>query len=213
MNRKKLTAVVASVALVAVLGIGGTLMYFTDSDAKSNVITLGKVDGSLTETGDGTETSDGGRQYDKIQPGDELAKVPVVTLDGESQDAYLRMKMEIKGFEAPGLDGYAEKIEELLDIDKNVWTKGTDDYYYYNVKLTAKDMENRPQDAMATFFTKVTIPTEWGNEVSEATFKINLVAELIQADNFEDGQGNIIRDADTNMIIGWNNTGTIEPAK
>ncbi|POP34807.1 hypothetical protein C3B58_01335 [Lactonifactor longoviformis] len=207
MNRKKLTAVVASVALVAVLGIGGTLMYFTDKDEKTNVITLGKVDGTLDEDSTDGDKTDDGIEYGDIQPGDTLNKVPTVTLADDSQDAYLRVEMKIDGLD--DYEGYADAIESGLDIGSN-WKKGPDGYYYYNVKLSAGDEASKTSQPL---FTTVVIPATWGNEVSEATFKINLVAELIQADNFEDGQGNIIRDADTNMIIGWNNTGTIEPAK
>lgn len=207
MNKKKLTAVVASVALVAVLGIGGTLMYFTDTDSKQNVITLGKVDGTLNEDSEDGNKTDTGIEYKDIQPGDKLNKVPTVTLDDESQDAYLRMKLEIEGLK--DFEGYAEAIEAGLDIGGN-WKQGSDGYYYYNLKLSAADDTSKVSQPL---FTTVTIPTTWGNEVSMASFKINLVAELIQADNFEDGDGNIIRDPETNMIVGWNNTGEIEAAK
>ena len=46
---------------------------------------------------------------------------------------------------------------------------------------------------------KVTIPTEWGNEIAGITFNINVKAEFIQSDNFTpvtDEAGN---------ITGWGN--------
>lgn len=188
MNRKKLTAVVASVALVAVLGIGGTLMYFTDKDTKENVITLGKVDGTLTEEGSGTET-DTGLKYDNVMPGDVLKKNPVVTIADDSQDAYLRIKLDISGTYRNEEDlpqSVIDVIEAALDIDKTVWEKGADNYYYYTGDtqgiVTAKQA--------ITFFTQVKIPAEnWTNDMAKASFNIDLQAELIQAANFTDKLG------------------------
>lgn len=152
-------------------------MYFTDKDTKQNVITLGKVDGSLNETTDdpdAEETPDG-IEYDKIKPGQDLSKIPTVTLADDSEDAYLRMQVNISGLEA--FNGYAEAVEAGLDIGTD-WVKGTDGYYYYQKRMTKSETSS-------AIFTTVKIPNEWGNEVAEATFTIDLQAELIQADNFE----------------------------
>lgn len=213
MNRKKLTAVIASVALVAVLGIGGTLMYFTDKDEKTNVITMGKVDGSLEENTDdpNAEKGDDGITYtDPTNPGDTLSKIPTVQITTDSEDAYVRVKINILGLE--GLQNAEEKTyAELLEAGLNIgsqWTKGSDGYYHYNVKLSNKDGEQKVTDPL---FTEVKIPSDWGNEVAEKEVKINLQAELIQADNFEDVAGNILRN-DDGKINGWANTGDIEAA-
>lgn len=151
-------------------------MYFTDKDTKQNVITLGKVDGSLNETTNDpdAEETPGGIEYDKIKPGQDLSKIPTVTLASDSEDAYLRMKVDIKGLEA--FDGYTQAIEDGLDIGTD-WVKGTDGYYYYQKRMAKNETSS-------AIFTIVKIPNEWGNEVAEATFTIDLQAELIQADNF-----------------------------
>jgi len=39
-------------------------------------------------------------------------------------------------------------------------------------------------DDETTIFDEVMIPSTWGNEMAEKTFRMNVVAELIQADNF-----------------------------
>ncbi|MCB5711479.1 SipW-dependent-type signal peptide-containing protein [Lactonifactor longoviformis] len=201
MNRKKLTAVVASVALVAVLGIGGTLMYFTDRDTKENVITLGKVDGTLTEEGNGTETETG-LKYDNVMPGDVLEKKPVVTVAHDSQDAYLRIKLDINGMYRDEEDlpqSVIDVIEAALDIDKTVWEKGADNYYYY----TGTTQGVVTADQAITFFTKVEIPAEnWTNDMAKASFNINLQAELIQAANFADKLG--YTDDTKTKINNWN---------
>ena len=43
MNKRKIILLAAVLVMVAVLGIGGTLAYFTDEDAKTNTFTVGNV--------------------------------------------------------------------------------------------------------------------------------------------------------------------------
>lgn len=47
--KKKLTLVVTCIVLVAAMVIGGTLAYFTDTDAKTNTFTVGNVNIKLIE--------------------------------------------------------------------------------------------------------------------------------------------------------------------
>ena len=49
-NKKKLTAGVAALILCITGVTYGTLAYFTDKDTRANVITIGHVTGTLTET-------------------------------------------------------------------------------------------------------------------------------------------------------------------
>ena len=49
MNKKKILVLAVSVCLVAILAIGGTLAYFTDTDAKTNTFTVGNVEIELIE--------------------------------------------------------------------------------------------------------------------------------------------------------------------
>ena len=49
-NRKKLVIGLTASALCITSVVGGTLAYFTDKDIRSNVVTLGHVTGTLTET-------------------------------------------------------------------------------------------------------------------------------------------------------------------
>lgn len=74
---KKLKLGLASLALVGVMVVGGSLAYFTDTDTKNNIVTLGKVDGNLEEDTDEenvTKTEDGLEYEDNITPGKELSK-------------------------------------------------------------------------------------------------------------------------------------------
>ena len=174
-NKKKLTAGVAALILCITGVTYGTLAYFTDKDTRANVITIGHVTGTLTETDEHMrDDNTTGKDYTNVKPGDVLDKDPTVTLDKESEDALA--------------------IENNLDISAG-WTKSEDGYYYYNEILSNKTGAINSSKV----FSKVTIPTEWGNEIAGITFNINVKAEFIQSDNFTpvtDEAGN---------ITGWGN--------
>lgn len=197
-NKKKAAILISSLAIIAVLVIGGTLAYFTDTDNAQNVFTLGKVTGEITENTEagtvdghdvkpGTPTEDG-ISYDKIVPGDWLSKEPVVSLTGTSEDAYVRVKLEVEenvpqGQEAKLMDEQKAALisEECLNFGAD-WTLGVDGYIYYNNKLSLAG----PQ-ATEPVFTLVKIPETWGNRTANVNFSIKITAELVQYDNFKPG--------------------------
>ena len=184
-NKKKLTAGVAALILCITGVTYGTLAYFTDKDTRANVITIGHVTGTLTETDEHMRDD-----YTNVKPGDVLDKDPTVTLDKESEDAYVRVSINYEGLTKE----QALAIENNLDISAG-WTKSEDGYYYYNEILSNKTGAINSSKV----FSKVTIPTEWGNEIAGITFNINVKAEFIQSDNFTpvtDEAGN---------ITGWGN--------
>ena len=79
--KKKIVALCLCVAL-AVVAIGGaTLAYFTDTDAKTNTFTVGKVDITLNETFD--------KNNAKLMPGVDVNKDVSITLNEGSSDAYV----------------------------------------------------------------------------------------------------------------------------
>ena len=190
-NKKKLTAGVAALILCITGVTYGTLAYFTDKDTRANVITIGHVTGTLTETDEHMrDDNTTGKDYTNVKPGDVLDKDPTVTLDKESEDAYVRVSINYEGLTKE----QALAIENNLDISAG-WTKSEDGYYYYNEILSNKTGAINSSKV----FSKVTIPTEWGNEIAGITFNINVKAEFIQSDNFTpvtDEAGN---------ITGWGN--------
>lgn len=190
-NKKKLTAGVAALILCITGVTYGTLAYFTDKDTRANVITIGHVTGTLTETDEHMRDDNTiGKDYTNVNPGDVLDKDPTVTLDKESEDAYVRVSINYEGLTKE----QALAIENNLDISAG-WTKSEDGYYYYNEILSNKTGAINSSKV----FSKVTIPTEWGNEIAGITFNINVKAEFIQSDNFTpvtDEAGN---------ITGWGN--------
>ena len=48
--KRKITAIVLCVALLAIAVAGGTMAYFTDTDAETNVIVVGSVSAELFES-------------------------------------------------------------------------------------------------------------------------------------------------------------------
>ena len=102
--KKKILTICLIVALAATAIIGGTLAYFTDTDAKENVFTTGKVDITLNETFDAEKA--------KLLPGDANAIAKVINVTNNEEDAYVRLHI---AFPADTLD-YSE----------------TDGYYEYN---------------------------------------------------------------------------------
>ena len=83
--KKKIVALCLCVAL-AVVAIGGaTLAYFTDTDAKTNTFTTGKVDITLKETFDAENA--------KLLPGSQtknaVPKEVKIALETGSEDAYV----------------------------------------------------------------------------------------------------------------------------
>lgn len=189
MNKKKLLVLLTSLTLVAVVGIGATLAYFTDSDAATNVITMGHVDVDLEEPN--FDPDDDDDTIEDVTPGQEIVKDPTIKVVEGSEDAYIRAKIELSS------NLNAEQAKELMNgiKIKDGWYLSADGYYYYNEVVTSETKTERKyptEDGYATeevdgvvLFDIVSIPETWGNEVADMTFKIIVSAEAIQADNFE----------------------------
>lgn len=186
MNKKKLLTMVLALVLIGAVGVGATLAYFTDNDSATNVVTMGHVNIELTEE----EWTYGETGITGVTPGQEIAKDPTISLVGNSLDAFVRIKLEVTGFDGvENADTYKAEVLEDLVLGEG-WTK-VGDYYYYAEKLT------KDNASTTALFESVTIPYEWTNEVANATFNILVSAEAIQADNLaddffnEDGSWNI----------------------
>lgn len=205
MNKKKTVTLIISLVLVAAVGIGATLAYFTDKDSKNNVVTLGKVDISLTETSteENKEITENGIKFDHIVPGDNISKAPTVNVASDSEKAYIRVRVvtDFKNLlQQTNVD--EEKILDLLDVNSKDWErvrveveKGiyTTYYYYQGNKGIVNPGESK------TLFQHVKIPETWGNEFANGSFSLYLFAEAIQADN-------VTPTTNANgKIVGWPN--------
>lgn len=189
MNKKRIITAAVSLSLVAVIGIGATMAYFTDkTDTAANVFTTGKkVDIVLTDTvvDNGEEHSwdyhdngdDTGIQYTNVMPGDDISKLVAVGVDHESSDCYVAVQVTIQGEQ--DLTGIRESI--LDQARKNNWIYDVNDNivtFYYPAALQA--------DERVILFDHVDVPKEWTNDDYASTnFSVDVKAAAIQAANLE----------------------------
>lgn len=202
MKKKTILSLAIALVLIGALGIGSTFAYFTDTEEVSNVITMGKVDITLTEQNDGEpeDVTITGMTFDDILPGDNLKKDPQVNLADDSKDAYVAVSISVKPEESDEAEDelFLTDLKELYDAIVEGMTEGDDakwilnsdnkpsftvaegeedNYIYYKEKLT----QDNP---VAVLFKEVDIPTAWGNECEGRKFYIEITAVAIQADNF-----------------------------
>ena len=170
MNKRKILLLAAVLAMVAVLGIGGTLAYFTDEGSKTNTFTVGNVDIELTEP---KWDEDGSGDAPDVYPGEPLAKDPTVTNSG-ANPCFVRVSVE-------GLDclGEAGMIIYRTDyVDNKLgdgWVLHTDGYFYYSKPLAA----DATTDAL---FDQIVMPVglENGDSVTEYDIVVNAYAVQAQ---------------------------------
>lgn len=209
MNKKKVLAMVTALALVAVVGIGATLAYFTDKADIQNVITMGHVDINLTENkvekdADGeyvpvgeTEITEEGLTFEDVVPGQTVPKNPTITVEEDSENCYVRatVTVESQDIDKDVLDLLTKKLtDQILTVDGSNWTyNDKDGYFYYGSELKAADK--------AVLFETVTIPGEWDNAVADKSFSIKIAAEAVQSKYVDDV---LVKDGE--KVIGWNLT-------
>ena len=84
--KKKILAMCLCVAMLAIAIVGGTLAYFTDTDAETNVFTTGNVVIDLIETFD--------KENAKLMPGIDIQKEVTVKNTG-TENAFVRVHIAI----------------------------------------------------------------------------------------------------------------------
>lgn len=122
MNKKKVLTTGAACGLIAVMAIGGTMAYLTDSEQTSNTFTVGKVKIDLEETRwDTTDNNnnDVPDQAETMVPNQELDKNPQVENTG-SNNAAVFMKVTVptkfvtKVADDGTLDADGRKSQEII---------------------------------------------------------------------------------------------------
>ncbi len=219
MVNKKAGIIALSLLTAALLAVGGTIAYFTARAEVENVVTMGNVKISLTEPSFAGGTTGG--TIGPIVPNSVIVKDPTITNIGKN-DCYVRAKIKVTAVRAnqgtrKSDDAEIQELEpqigegELLaseatakavpsflqspffNINLSKWIPGEDGYFYLQEPLSATASDT------AVLFNKVTIPWYWGNNYADVSFKIEVVAEAVQKDNFKPKTfGN------NGPIIGWN---------
>ena len=138
MNKKKILTLLVTTTLLAVVAVGSTLAYFTDTTELTNVVTMGKVEGLLVENDVIKDTNnkwildkgvkpikeDGIDKYVGVMPGDTVQKNPTVVLEKNSSDAYVRVTFDVTS-KVPGdkwleNEAYKEKWGESVSYKKAI---------------------------------------------------------------------------------------------
>lgn len=112
--KKKIVSLCLVVALAATAVIGGTLAYFTDTDAQTNVFTTGDVKIDLWEDfgkNDGSEV---------LIPGKKIEKEIYVTNTG-SEKAYVRVHYAIP---VPMADAQVNSFNDMLHVNFSAVSAG-----------------------------------------------------------------------------------------
>jgi predicted ribosomally synthesized peptide with SipW-like signal peptide len=181
--KQKLGLLVTAGALSALLLVGGTLAWFTDTEAATNTFEMGNVAIDLLENGsaiqgESEEFPNGfaGLQFNNLVPGDEVDKLVEVRNTG-SVDAYVRIKLTSNFDQDIATE---EDLDLLTLLDLNTGTAGmwekVGDYFYYKGKLAPNALSDE-------LLSEVSLPTSLGNEYANSSFSILIQVEAIQAEH------------------------------
>ncbi len=154
-----------SILLLAAIGVGITLAYFTSTANVAGNITLGDpVTISITQGGASVSslTFDG-----DALPGTVYSQAIGVEAPAEMTEALMRAKLTITN-----TDGASTNVEATTTGD---WQLGDDQYHYYNGTVNANDEID--------FITTITVPTSLTNEDANKTYTIDVIVETIQQAN------------------------------
>lgn len=90
MNKRKILSLAMALSIVAIMAVGATLAYFTDTDKATNAFTIGDIDITLVEDFD-DETNMVPSVGKDGQPGENLIKKSVTVRNDGDTEAYVRV--------------------------------------------------------------------------------------------------------------------------
>ena len=172
MSKRKILLLAAALCMIAILAVGGTLAYFTDtSNEKDNVFTVGNVDIILEEP---EWDSTGKEDAPEVYPGEALAKDPTVTNEG-ANPCFVRVSvdgLDCLDPEDPNMLIHV-RTAGVLDALGEGWVLHTDGYYYYEKVLGVGE-------STTPVFDHIVIPTALTNG-DGSEFHIYVQAYAVQA--------------------------------
>ena len=214
MKKKTLVILIASVVTAAAMTVGGTLAFFTDTETATNTFTVGNVNITLDEAivtraegsnewiADEEERTEEGNTYDNIFPGAYLPKDPTVTVAKDSEDCYVRLKIEVKNWNRikkliTSTDELEAKFdpEDFIEYDGNEYPWEVEDLnasletgVFYLRYIGAVTPDGTNDVVLSAPFTAITIPYECtANDMEKfKNFSIKIEAQSIQAHGFVD---------------------------
>ena len=201
--KRKLLAMCLVAALAATAVIGGTLAYFTDSDAAENTFTVGNVDIALTEP---DWEAEGKAEAETVYPGESLAKDPTVENVG-ANPCFVRVSVS-------NLDQFGEKgdIVYLTGYQEGElgegWVDGKDGYFYWTKPLAARGTEDDEWNQglvskTAPLFDQIKMPV--GLVGGEKAEPIVVAAQAVQAQGARASWADV-KEMEVAEIQAWFNT-------
>lgn len=176
MRMKKQTLVGSVAAIALMLATWWSLAYYVTSETTHNVISSGGIDIELVETAiDGSGELVPFQNPENLLPGETLSKIPEVKNDGHAA-AFVRTKIDLTVVLA---DGTTTTVPEgLIGVNYNTaaWHRDEDGYFYYYEPLPGQAQTEK-------LFDTVAIASELGNIYKDATFRMVVSAEAVQAAN------------------------------
>lgn len=184
---RKVLLVVACVALVAGLAIGGTLAYIVaNTDDVTNTFTVGDINITLTETTGGED-----KNYNFV-PGDKIAKDPTVGVTKNSEACYLFIKVTETNNIVSGLTG---KVINWT-VDRETWKVVPEHEGFWYKEVTAEqakagstfnvftdDIDDDDKDGSVTVNADVTKTMVSGLTTNRPTITIDAAA--VQSANID----------------------------
>lgn len=203
MKKKSILMAAIAVMLVAVLVVGGTLAYFTDTKSATNTFTMGNVAITLDETDvnnpDARTTK--GNTYN-VYPGQTVKKDPIVHNTGKNA-AYIRATVNVSNWmnlvsayypdfkETFPNDGYKAALNLLVGELGEGWSvvdvvKGdTFTIGQFDAKFILKyDGTLAAGSETTPMFTQVMVPAGLDNANASTFSSVKVQAQAIQADGF-----------------------------
>ena len=199
--KKKITAIVLVIAMIAIAVAGGTLAYFTDNDAKTNTFTMGDVKIHIDEWMENEAGEWVAYEDQKLAPIAQ-SKAPfnklVETVNDGSEDAYIRTFITCPaddywdlgyGFNSgasavdmarPNVDGdyTMHHIDKWYDLGKVTLNNGEEVYIFM-----CEHKEAIPAGDSILSLTKVWVYDTVDNDDIGSEIKIHVFSEAIQKEN------------------------------
>lgn len=207
MKKKSILMAAIAVMLVAVLVVGGTLAYFTDTKSADNTFTVGDVKIKLDESNVNDPNGDRvtSNEYTDVFPGIQYKKDPIVTNTGKN-DAYVRAVVTIENgmnwmglynenvWTAPQEEAFMKLICDKLGAGWSIENIA----YVTNAERGSTDFVAtlkytgvlKSGDATSAMFENVMLPTNaTANDITtrvaqNGVFHIDVVAQAIQTNGF-----------------------------
>ena len=165
MSGSTFAIIALSLLLVASIVLGLTGAFFTGSASVEGTITLGDpVNISITQGGASAETL---TFSGAAMPGTVYDQAIAIKQPASTSDSVVRAKLTLTN------SGSASVNVEATTAAN--WTKGDDEYYYYQGIVTAGESHD--------FVTAITVPTSLTNTDANKTYAISIVVEAIQYAN------------------------------